>query len=735
MKEARRGGEPVGKRRMKMTRRRGLRSIGWMVLAIALVGTACLGPGQFDPTGRAPIGALELVVDAAGGIRVKGWTLDPETSASLVVKVGSEGVVHDVLANRSRPDVAAAYPGYGAAHGFDYTFGPLPAGLRGICVWVPNQYGAGDDRLLGCQNIQVTDGTPVGALESLTSLAPRTITASGWVFDPNTTASSEIVVNIDGNLAARVRADDYRADIAAAYGRGSSGYQVDVEAEPGSHQVCVATFNIGYGIDRLLGCDTVVVAESTEDRRPVGELTSVEPQSSSSVSVAGTASDPDGNAGLKVRLDIDSGTPAAQAITLPVTGGEFSTVISGLDPGLHTICPVGLDVDGGFGVTGDRAFVCGSTFLDDLSVGTAGTTSDPTRVAPPSGHPLELADRDAGVSVELRDGSLLWFFGDTLQKDSVGTTTYFVNNTAAWAAAGSPTVTRDAVDGSQPYQFVESPHSCSDPTYPNEAIWPESAVAVPQPDGTDKVLVFASKVCLGTEFLQIEAQGMALVEYTYDPADPPIEEQIEGELTQDDLFGVTDPYGRGAVLDDDDSTIYTYQCGRFTPLDQSDWGPCNVGRVDFGDRRDPAEWEFWDGGDWADDASWSDDPDDAAAIESYSGDDVVSPVAAFTLTFDATHGYWLMVYSPWPGFTDRVEVRVADSPVGPFTDPVTVVLPGCDNTTGGVTYRCYAGTAQPKLSESGMLGVGYYDQLITAAPLRGQYLTVTVPFNVVATPG
>jgi hypothetical protein len=38
------------------------------------------------------------------------------------------------------------------------------------------------------------------------------------------------------------------------------------------------------------------------------------------------------------------------------------------------------------------------------------------------------------------------------------------------------------------------------------------------------------------------------------------------------------------------------------------------------------------------------------------------------------------------------------------------------------------------LSGTGLLGVGYYDQLITASPLRGQYLTVTVPFNVVATP-
>ncbi len=267
------------------------------VLATAVVVTACLGPGQSDPTGRAPIGNLDVVVDAAGGIRVSGWALDPDTSASVVVKVGSEGVVREVLANGNRPDVAAAYPGYGAAHGFDYTFGPLPAGLRGVCVWVENRHGIGDDRLLGCANIQVTDGTPIGSLDVATSLAARTITVAGWVFDPSTSASSDVVVNVDGQFAASKVADVYRSDIAAIYGRGNSGYSVEVAATPGSHQVCVATHNVGFGVDRLLGCRTVVVAESPEDRRPTGKLTAVTPLSHGVVAVSGTASDPDGSTG------------------------------------------------------------------------------------------------------------------------------------------------------------------------------------------------------------------------------------------------------------------------------------------------------------------------------------------------------------------------------------------------------------------------------------------------------
>ncbi len=128
--------------------------------------------------------------------------------------------------------------------------------------------------------------------------------------------------------------------------------------------------------------------------------------------------------------------PARYSTTLPVTGGAFGTTLSGLAPGLHKICPVGLDVDGGVGVRGDRAFVCGSTVVGNVAVGTGGAASAPTWVAPPAASPLRLIDRDAGVSAEMSDGSLMWFFGDSAEADSVGNFKYFVNNTAAWAAAG-----------------------------------------------------------------------------------------------------------------------------------------------------------------------------------------------------------------------------------------------------------------------------------------------------------
>jgi hypothetical protein len=116
---------------------------------------------------------------------------------------------------------------------------------------------------------------------------------------------------------------------------------------------------------------------------------------------------------------------------------------------------------------------------------------------------------------------------------------------------------------------------------------------------------------------------------------------------------------------------------------------------------------------------------------STGGSDPKAPVASATVSWDQVHGVYVMAYSPWPGFTDRIFVRVAESPQGPWSDAVEVKLPGCEDTVGRDGYFCYAGTVQPQLSSPGRLGLGYYDQLVAVGPNRGQYLTVTVPFTVV----
>lgn len=97
-----------------------------------------------------PLGSLDGAQRVAGGIRVSGWAIDPNTATPIAVHVYVSGVgATPTTANVLRPDVAAVYPGYGAQHGFDVTV-PGGPGPRGVCAYAIN-VGPGDTNpLLGC---------------------------------------------------------------------------------------------------------------------------------------------------------------------------------------------------------------------------------------------------------------------------------------------------------------------------------------------------------------------------------------------------------------------------------------------------------------------------------------------------------------------------------------------------------------------------------------------------------
>ncbi len=86
-----------------------------------------------------------------------GWALDPDSTSSIDVHVYVDGVGSITTANLSRPDVASAYPAYGAAHGFSRVVAAAP-GTRNVCLYAINT-GLGDNTQLGCRNVDV--GAPV----------------------------------------------------------------------------------------------------------------------------------------------------------------------------------------------------------------------------------------------------------------------------------------------------------------------------------------------------------------------------------------------------------------------------------------------------------------------------------------------------------------------------------------------------------------------------------------------
>jgi hypothetical protein len=102
---------------------------------------------------RAPFGNFEGLSATAGSITASGWAIDPDTTSPISVHVYIDGVGTAVTANLARPDVAAAYPNSGDAHGYAASL-PASAGGHRVCVYAIDSAG-GDNPTLGCREITV----------------------------------------------------------------------------------------------------------------------------------------------------------------------------------------------------------------------------------------------------------------------------------------------------------------------------------------------------------------------------------------------------------------------------------------------------------------------------------------------------------------------------------------------------------------------------------------------------
>ncbi len=488
----------------------------------------------------------------------------------------------------------------------------------------------------------------------------------------------------------------------------------------------------------MIRCATVDVV----DRRPQGGLTAVTPTAGGTgATVKGTVQDLDSPAqpvGLHVVVD---GQPRSNTSGL----GQFTINLAGLSPGSHSICVTATDIASPApGLTGDRDFTCGAVSLattsGGVSIGTTGAPSVIGAVGPAPSSPIAGVDRDAGVSVALHDGSTLWLFGDSSQTDVAGNLKYFVSGTAAWAPSGQPRTTTDAVQNGAPVTFG-TPISWGAPcpaNAPKRIMWPMSATVQTKSPTVDRVVVFMENVCLGPGGTG-ESRGLAVVDWLYDstssPANRPIVANVLNQQIRD-----TRTYGVSSVMAPD-GLLYASTCegplngGWFT-----DYGPCHASRVAPAQVADRSAYEYWTGSTWSSDIGQVGDITMPDLIAQDGSQIPVYPVASYTTRYDPTSGLYVMAYSPWPGFTDQVVVRVATSPVGPWTAPVQVFMPGCHDSVNGTAYYCYAGTAQPQfnvgslLGSNASLGIGWYDQLAGLGPQHGAYELGNVPFSVVKNP-
>jgi hypothetical protein len=230
-------------------------------------------------------------------VNLAGWALDPDTAASIDLHVYVDGTFKGVVpTSQNRPDIAAAFPGYGALHGFSTTM-PLASGTHQLCAFGINS-GPGSNTLFSCRNVTVS-ANPWGSLDVLARV-PGGVRVSGWAIDPDTTTSISVTVRVNGQ-ATTIATDVPRPDVAAVYpGYGEvHGFDRVVPAPVGTYSVCVTAENTGPGTSTPLGCRTVTVSND-----PLGSLDVVQ-TTHNNINVAGWALDPDSTDSVDVHFYID----------------------------------------------------------------------------------------------------------------------------------------------------------------------------------------------------------------------------------------------------------------------------------------------------------------------------------------------------------------------------------------------------------------------------------------------
>ena len=299
------------------------------------------------------VGNFESVASAGPGlVAVAGWSFNSiSTSVADYVDVSIDGLtVGRIPANQVRNDVAAAFPGAGPYHGFSAAF-PTTGGTHTVCVYgidgVKNPQ-------LKCLSVKLPSGNPFGNLERVQDVGTGVL-LSGWTIDPDTAASTNVHVYVDGNFAGLTSASNPRGDVGNAFpGYGDNhGFSIVVNVGQGTHTICAYSINIGIGTTNpALRCQTV-----TLNRNPRGGVV-LSAYTAGVATVSGWAVDPDTHDPINVHIyvdghwagattaNLDGATQADAALPGYGTLHGFSAQVK-LGPGNHTICAYGINVGQG----------------------------------------------------------------------------------------------------------------------------------------------------------------------------------------------------------------------------------------------------------------------------------------------------------------------------------------------------------------------------------------------------
>ena len=299
--------------------------------------------------GSNPIGWVESLSVTPSGIRVQGWTIDPDRAGSIDVLIWMEGfqLLGRVTADDARLPLAKTFPAYGANHGFDTTVA-IPDGAHNVCALAVG-VGDGTNTMLSCRDVWVTS-SPFGFVETATS-GVGGLNVTGWSIDGDSTASPAVHIWMDGTtFLGATDSDQRRTDLGSifpSYGD-AHGFAAAFTAPPGLHSFCMYALNpSGRGVTTPLGCRNVFI-----NTAPIGSLDTVV-RVPGGVRVGGWAIDPESVDPILVHIYVDSDGVATTADArrqdvgnvFPAYGNNhgFDQVVETPSEGATRICAWGIN--------------------------------------------------------------------------------------------------------------------------------------------------------------------------------------------------------------------------------------------------------------------------------------------------------------------------------------------------------------------------------------------------------
>lgn len=292
-----------------------------------------------------PFGRWDSSLRQPGGLSLRGWAIDPDTTDPISVHAYVDGhYVQQATAGQPSNDVARAYPGFGNTHRFDTTV-PMVGGKHQVCVWAINVgYGHGNPKI-ECKDVDLAV-VPFGNVETL-SRAPGGVTVGGWAIDPDVADPVVVHLTVDGKVVTGYRASDVRTDVGKAYaGYGDQhGFHVTVPvSSPGPHAVCAYAINLSSGtVNPNIGCRTLTISTA-----PFGHLDEAT-IADGSLHVRGWVIDPNTAAPAPVSVLVDGTAVATGAAgttrtdvgrAYPAYGDThgFDQTVAPVSAGHHHVC-------------------------------------------------------------------------------------------------------------------------------------------------------------------------------------------------------------------------------------------------------------------------------------------------------------------------------------------------------------------------------------------------------------